>query len=92
MIDFGGLDVLVKNSVLLPYQVTKSLLLGACLSQLLQVAYFSHIFLVVENLFCILAELRPLLGSALLVEIDIFPGPKDFDLLDMVEHVLDIDV
>ena len=53
--------------------------------------YFVHILFVVKNFLSIGTKFGPLVISALLFEVYIFPGPENFNLFDMVKHISDID-
>ena len=53
---------------------------------------FVHILLVIQNFLSIRAKFGPLVISALLFEVNIFPGPENLNLFDMMEDISDIDL
>ena len=85
-------NVGIEMLIFLFYDIAQDLFLWAGLSQLLHMWYFVHILFVVKNFLSIGTKFGPLVISALLFEVDIFPGPENFYFFDMMEDISDIDL
>lgn len=54
--------------------------------------YLFEVLFIVENFLCVYSEFVPFIAAALFAEINVFPGPENFDFFDMIKDISDVDI